>query len=209
MAHCDAGWERPSHHPHKLDEILEFDAFSFISTSAALLSFDYLGDFDNVSVSYNREGNAAPWFQYASGTDLSKFVVAQLQASQITSMREAHGSVGGVDIWGLGTILYAPTHNDDFVFGHDGANGPAINSTVRIYPETGDAIIVLLTGHPSLASAIGFHWVLWQTGYPDFLNIDLVIESMILPLLLVIFIAVLTGFKIRQRILATRMIEKL
>jgi hypothetical protein len=37
-------------------------------------------------------------------------------------------------------------------------------STARINPENEDAIIVLETGHPSLATKTGSHWVLWQTG---------------------------------------------
>ena len=105
-----------------------------------------------------------------------RFVLAQLSVANhssrlkkttISSMREPHGKRLGAAIWGLGTILYAPTNSGDFVFGHDGRNEPAINSTVRINPDNNDAIIVLVSGHPSLASTIGFEWVLWQTGYPD------------------------------------------
>jgi hypothetical protein len=66
--------------------------------------------------------------------------------------------------------LYVETANGEFVFGHDGANDPAINSTVRINPGTADGVVLLVSGHPSLASAIGSEWVLWQTGYPDFLS---------------------------------------
>ncbi len=38
--------------------------------------------------------------------------------------------------WGEGTILYSATKGGDFLFGHDGGNDPAINSTARINPES-------------------------------------------------------------------------
>ncbi len=77
----------------------------------------------------------------------------------------------GVDIWGLGTVLYAPTDHGGHIFGHDGANEPAISATVRINPKTEDAIIVLATGSRALASQLGAEWVFWQTGLPDILTI--------------------------------------
>lgn len=77
----------------------------------------------------------------------------------------------GVDLWGLGTVLYAPTNGGSVVFGHDGVNDPAISATVRINPETKDAVIVLASGSQSLASRIGAEWTVWQTGLPDVLAI--------------------------------------
>ena len=70
------------------------------------------------------------------------------------------------------------------MFGHDGANDPAINTSVRINPDTRDGFISLITGHPSLASKLGSHWVLWQTGYPDFLSTDVALRSAVRPSLL-------------------------
>ena len=72
----------------------------------------------------------------------------------------------------------------DFVFGHDGANDPAINSSVRINPATSDGIVMLVSGHPTLASDIGSEWVLWQTGYPDFLSTERALKSALIPALL-------------------------
>ena len=106
-------------------------------------------------------------------------------------MRQPHGRTLGIDIWGLGTILYSPTGSGDFVYGHDGANDPAINTAVRINPDNRDAIIILATGSPSIATDIGSQWVLWQTGYPDVLNTNLIIESMYLPLLVGLLILML------------------
>jgi hypothetical protein len=74
-------------------------------------------------------------------------------------MREPQGFAMGAGIWGLGTMTYVEAPNGDFVFGHDGANDPAINSSVRINPETSDGIVVLFLDIP--------HWrqALAQNGY--------------------------------------------
>ena len=108
----------------------------------------------------------------------------------------------GVDIWGLGVMLYGPTQSGDYIFGHDGGNEPAINSAARINPDTGDAIIVLLTGHKSLATVLGFHWVVWQTGIPDFIGVGSALKDAI-PLLLVgyavIAVLVLAALGLRRR----------
>jgi hypothetical protein len=85
-------------------------------------------------------------------------------------------------------MLYAPTASGDYVFGHDGSNDPAINSTLRINPDNGDAIIVLETGNPALASSIGYEWTLWQTGIPDFLMLGRAFRSAIMPLIAGLFV---------------------
>ena len=95
------------------------------------------------------------------------FFLLNWRLRHLRSMREPHGFLLGSGIWGLGTILYVKASHGDFVFGHDGANDPAINSSVRINPATSDGIVMLVSGHPTLASDIGSEWVLWQTGYPD------------------------------------------
>ena len=171
--------------------------------------YEFIGSYDNNAGSISRNGEKSPTFKYASKAatafvtstaDLSKLVLYQIPSSQyesilsddtIRNMREPHGRTSGFDIWGLGTILYSPTESGDFVFGHDGANDPAINTTARINPESGDAIIVLVTGHPSLATNIGSQWVLWETGYPDVLDSDTVMASMYLPIVIGIILILL------------------
>ena len=99
-------------------------------------------------------------------------------------MRQPHGRQLGLDIWGLGVALYAPTASGAYVYGHDGSNAPAINTSMRINPDNGDAVIVLVTGNPSLATAIGSEWTLWQTGSPDFFMADRAARSALVPWLL-------------------------
>lgn len=176
--------------------------------------YDYLGDVENSAKSYDQQGRPAPIYRYASkaatgfvssASDMARFALAQLPVvtdkplaqSTIDAMRKPHASSQGVDIWGLGTMLYAPAASGDFVFGHDGANEPAINAAVRVNPDTNDAIVALVTGSPTLASTLGSHWVFWQTGVPDFLSIPAEIRRVspvllggsVTILLAVIFIA--------------------
>jgi CubicO group peptidase (beta-lactamase class C family) len=165
-------------------------------------SYSYIGTRDNAARSYDANGNLAPSYQYAaaaatglsaSGSDLLKFVQANLRAEgsgrkvlkqvNVDAMRTALGRQFGADIWGLGLMLYAPTARKDYVYGHDGANDPAISTAVRINPDNGDAIIVLVSGNSKLATLIGYEWTLWQTGKPDFLLIDKVLESAVIPFL--------------------------
>lgn len=189
----------------------------FIPLEMTRSTYSYINDIENNAGSYDRNGEQTPLYQYASSAatgfatsvaDLSKFVLAQLSdrdtngilnRDTLENMREPHGRTSGIDIWGLGTILYAPAANGDFVFGHDGANDPAINSTARINPDSADAIIMLETGHPSLATNIGSQWVLWQTGYPDVLDSDAVVESMYLPGLLGLVLLLLASIYLGAR----------
>ena len=116
---------------------------------------------------------------YTSAADLSRLIAAHtpgangepagrgvLKPETLAAMRKPHARQFGADIWGLGVILYAP-YESDFVIGHDGSNTPAINTTARVNPATGDGIVILESGNTQLASALGGEWVFWKTGYVD------------------------------------------
>ena len=150
--------------------------------------------------SFGTDGSVAPTFRYASAaatgfsssaSDLERLVTgilyadrAPLEATTLAVMREPHGFSFGAPIWGLGNILYAPTGGGDFVFGHEGVNDPAVNSSVRVNPETADGLVLLVSGHPTLATAVGSEWTLWQTGFPDILSVDRALASALFPALL-------------------------
>lgn len=132
---------------------------------------------------------------YTSLSDLELFVQAHLPGKQgepvgrnvikpetISLMRKPHAQQFGVDIWGLGTILFAPTNTNDFIIGHDGKSTPPINTAVRLNPETGDAIIVLETGHPMLATHLASEWVFWRTGQVDSMLFAMQMDNMILTI---------------------------
>ena len=176
---------------------------------------------ENVSAAYDSAGRATVQYRYAavaatgfssSAHDLARFVLAQLSeqvsstplsTSTIKSMRQPHGTYFGADIWGLGTILYAPTQSGDVVYGHDGQNEPAINAAVRINPDSSDAIIILVSGGKSLATRLGFEWVFWQTGLPDALGIGFILDSTIRVLLsgsaVILLLVVLVAWRARIR----------
>ncbi len=150
----------------------------------------YIGTMENASKSYDEIGEPATMYRHASSAatgfastaaDMALFLQAQLpgrvaanplRAETIAAMRDPQASILGFEIWGLGTMLYAPTATGDFVFGHGGQNDPAINTEARVNPDTGDGIVVLVSGSQSLATILGFHWVFWQTGLPDFLGVE-------------------------------------
>ena len=179
--------------------------------------YGVISSYENNAGTIDRNGQRGTIFKYASKaatafvtstSDLSKLVLSQLTSSQgkrvlaentIRDMREPHGKASGFDIWGLGAILYSPTKNGDFVFGHDGGNDPAINTIARINPETNDAIIIMETGHPSLATNIGSEWVLWETAYPDVLDTDAVFASMYLPVVIGVIAILLLAFYFAYR----------
>ena len=112
-------------------------------------------------------------------------------------MREAHGQEMGVAIWGLGPVLYATTDDNDFIIGHDGKSTPPINTAVRLNPATGDGIIILETGSPTIATRLASEWVFWKTG-----KVDTFLFPMLLPGMtktigigwLVLIISVITYF---------------
>lgn len=102
-----------------------------------------------------------------------------LSPESLAAMRKPHGQSIGVDIWGLGTVLYARTDGNDFIIGHDGKSTPPINTAVRLNPETGDGIIVLETGSPALATKLASEWVFWRTGKVDTFLFPMLIDIMI------------------------------
>jgi CubicO group peptidase (beta-lactamase class C family) len=102
-----------------------------------------------------------------------------LKPETLAKMREPHGQSMGVDIWGLGTVIYATTEGNDFIIGHDGKSTPPINTAVRLNPETGDGIILLETGHPIMATKLASEWVFWKTGKVDTFLFPMLIDGMI------------------------------
>jgi CubicO group peptidase (beta-lactamase class C family) len=115
---------------------------------------------------------------YTSTADMTHFLQAQVTGPQgeppgrgvlkpqtLELMRRPQAFVFGIPIWGLGNILYTDNNAGGFIVGHDGNNYPAINTTARLDPATGDGIVVLETGNAGLASEIGRDWVFWHTGH--------------------------------------------
>lgn len=136
---------------------------------------------------FRPDGEAEPfrWYTALAATslfttseDLTKFISAQaasasnpvLSERATAAIRQPHASQFGADIWGLGTMLFAPNNSGDFIIGHDGSNEPAINTAARLDPATGDGIVILSTGNPMLATELAGEWVFWKTGNVDSLT---------------------------------------
>jgi CubicO group peptidase (beta-lactamase class C family) len=157
-----------------------------------LLNVAPLYDADGKEATHHRFTALAAACLYTTASDMTRFIQAHLTGSSgepagrgvlkpetLKLMRQPHASQMGADIWGLGTILYAPNGAGDFIIGHDGKRQPAINTAVRLNPSTGDGIVVLQSGHQLLATTVAGEWVFWQTGTIDFLMFTLVAKKMI------------------------------
>lgn len=116
---------------------------------------------------------------HLEGKDGAPIGRSVLKSETVKMMRDPHGYEMGVPIWGLGTILYATTQSNDYVFGHDGKSTPPINTAMRINPETGEGIIILATGHPMIATRLASEWVFWKTGQVDTLLFPMLLDRMI------------------------------
>ncbi len=116
---------------------------------------------------------------YTTADDLTAFIQSQLAGGRgvvspatMALMRKPQAHQFGVDIWGLGTILYASNNAGGHIVGHDGDNAPAINTSARFDPATGNGIVVLESGHTTIASQVASDWVFWDTGNVDIFTIN-------------------------------------
>jgi hypothetical protein len=116
---------------------------------------------------------------FLSGSNSEPIGRNVLKPETIKMMRAPAAKTMGMDIWGLGTILYSPTGNGDFIIGHDGKNTPPINTAVRLNPETGNGIIVLEMGNPILATQLASEWVFWETGKVDLTLFTMLKDNMV------------------------------
>ena len=181
----------------------EFESFMrrtlFLPLGLTRSSFADVQGASNRARPYDADNGSATRFRYAaaaatgfttSAADMIRLVRAvsgkrplpPFDAATVKAMRKPHGHQFGADIWGLGTMLYAPTQSGDYVYGHDGQNDPALNAAVRINPDSGDAIIVLTSGGRAPATRIASEWTYWQTGVPDFLAFGGAIQEAMAPL---------------------------
>lgn len=180
----------------------------------------------NVAEFYGVDGSPATHYRftslaatslYSTAGDLTRFIQAHLTGPKsepagrgvlkpetLKEMRRPHASKWGADIWGLGTMLYASNNTGDFIFGHDGSNEPAINTAARLDPSTGNGIIVLTTGNPSLATNLAGEWTFWQTRNVDFLMLTIGAKKALRVLIagwVVITLGALTiGWRLRTRL---------
>ena len=129
---------------------------------------------------------------YTSVSDLTRFLQAHLPGKQgepvgrgvlaqttLAQMWQPTASLYGQPIWGLGTLLYADNRAGGFIVGHDGNNQPAINTSARLNPATGNGIVILETGQALLATRLAGEWVFWEAGRVDVLSFKLALPGML------------------------------
>lgn len=126
-----------------------------------------------------------------------------LTPQTLLEMRRPHAWQYGAEIWGLGTMLYAPNNAGGFVIGHDGNNEPAINTAARVDPATGDGIVILETGNKLLATQLAGEWVFWRTGKVDFLTVSMEAATLLNTLAAgwatIVLLALVLGWRWRRR----------
>lgn len=87
------------------------------------------------------------------------------------------------------TILFASNNADDFIIDL-GGQSPEFNATIKLNPETANAITMLTKGNRALASDTATQWTLWQTGHADiykFKNmIPLVIKRVVIGCIFIV-----------------------
>lgn len=142
---------------------------------------------------YDESGRPAPHYRftavaaaslYTTAADLTRFATAHatgadggapgrgvLLPETVEYLRQPHAAMLGIDIWGLGVMLYVSDEDGAAVIGHDGTNAPAINTSVRVHPASGDAIVVLVTGSQDMARLLAGDWVFWRTGSLDIMTL--------------------------------------
>lgn len=152
---------------------------------------------------------------YTSANDLVKFLkqnitrsemkntsVDILSASTLKHMRTPNASNMGIDIWGLGVMLFASNNTDDFIIGH-GGQSPTLNATLRVNPSSGNGIIMLTTGNRSLAADTATQWTLWETGNPDMYMLRHMIPKMLkttaIGCLVIFILSLLYAFFVRRK----------
>jgi CubicO group peptidase (beta-lactamase class C family) len=169
MTHSSYTWEDSS--VFKLAEFYNSDgteAIHFSYTSLAATSL------------YTSLNDLEIFFQvFLKGSNNQPIGRNVLKPETLKMMRVPHGRTMGMNIWGLGTILYATTENDDFIIGHDGRSTPPINTAIRLNPETGDGIIVLETGNSILATKLASEWVFWKTEKVDLTLFAMLKDNMV------------------------------
>jgi CubicO group peptidase (beta-lactamase class C family) len=171
-------------------------------------------DASNIAQSFDEQGHEAVLYAfsapaaaslYTTAADMTRFLQANIAGADgapagrgvlsphaLEEMRHPHAFQYGAEIWGLGTILYAPNKAGGFVVGHDGSNTPAINTSARIDPASGDGIVLLETGDKRMATDIAGEWVFWNTGNVDFFMV-LADARRAFPILVVGWFAILIG----------------
>jgi CubicO group peptidase (beta-lactamase class C family) len=104
---------------------------------------------------------------YATARDLARFAAAftgenpVLKSETVKQMLMPQPATG--DSWGLGQTLFART-GGGYLAGHDGGSYPAWGAMLRVNPESGNAMILTVSGGSGAVNQLAHDWVYWETG---------------------------------------------
>lgn len=144
---------------------------------------------------------------YATPEDMAQFVRAYARENPVLSqetldqMMSPQPGTENIRGWGLGHILYVENDAGGYVVGHDGGNSPALSSTLRVNPATGNGIVLMISGNLSLASQLGDDWVYWETGKLSFFARMGILGSRLVPGLVVIVLGAIAIIVVRWNVL--------
>lgn len=105
---------------------------------------------------------------YATPRDLARFAIALtgenpvLKSETLKEMLTPQPATNGS--WGLGQTLFARQDAGGFVAGHDGGSYPAWGAMLRVNPESGNAMILTVSGGSGAVNQLAHDWVYWETG---------------------------------------------
>jgi CubicO group peptidase (beta-lactamase class C family) len=117
---------------------------------------------------HRRYAAAAAVALHATAHDLARFAQAftrpnpVLEAETMELMFTPQPGTAGT--WGLGHTLYSENGAGGHVVGHSGGTYPAWGAMLRVNPETGNAMVLVVSGGRGALNRLPHDWVYWETG---------------------------------------------
>ena len=157
---------------------LQMDNSTFVLTEKPHIQLAQIFKNDGTTREMNTFTALAAASLFTTSADLSKFLKANisrntiLSEDTITKMNKPETYINDIGVYGLGPHLYSQNDENSNIIGHDGSGNDAINTAARIDLKSKNGIIVLETGHYSLASSIADEWLFWKAGIADYVVIQ-------------------------------------
>jgi CubicO group peptidase (beta-lactamase class C family) len=105
---------------------------------------------------------------HATPRDVARFAQAFIRPNRVLEretirlMLEPQPGTSGT--WGLGHTIFARNGAGGHVVGHSGGTYPAWGAMLRVNPETGNAMVLLVSGGSGALNRLPHDWVYWETG---------------------------------------------
>lgn len=141
----------------------------------------------------------------SSVSDLTRFLMANVSANEvltsktITAMSKPEAFINQTPVYGLGPHIYSQMDQNSIIIGHDGSGYNAFNTAARIDLISKSGIIILQTGHHSIASAIADEWIFWKAGVADYVVIQRNIPYLLTLLIIGYLVIVIASIFIIRR----------